>query len=119
MSVPNGSATRKATRVGGFWAKPRTVRLVVLSNDRFGYAGSFYEVTIGANWKYSANTTIRPYVRFDWFSGDSLNATPGDPNAALRQRYWQQPDPHRWRHRDGLLTKISEDARNNELQDFA
>lgn len=40
-----------------------------LPTTRYGYPGSFYEVTIGANWKYSANTTIRPYVRFDWFSG--------------------------------------------------
>ena len=39
---------------------------------RNSYPGSFYEITIGANWKYSANTVVRPYVRFDWFSGDSL-----------------------------------------------
>ena len=28
-----------------------------------------------ANYKYSANTMIRPYVRFDWFSGSSPAAT--------------------------------------------
>ncbi len=60
-------------RVGGF-QEPRG-----LPNDRSGYAGSFYEITIGANWRYSANTVLRPYVRFDWFSGTSLNSTPGDP----------------------------------------
>jgi hypothetical protein len=38
-----------------------------------GYEGSFYEVTAGANYRYSANTVIRPYVRFDWFSGTALN----------------------------------------------
>ncbi len=38
-----------------------------------GYQGSFYEVTFGANYRYSANTVLRPYVRFDWFSGTSLN----------------------------------------------
>jgi Putative beta-barrel porin-2, OmpL-like. bbp2 len=38
-----------------------------------GYEGSFYELTFGANYKYSANTVLRPYVRFDWFSGSSLN----------------------------------------------
>jgi hypothetical protein len=37
------------------------------------YPGSFYEVTMGANYKYSANTVLRPYVRFDWFSGTALN----------------------------------------------
>ena len=43
-----------------------------------GYFGSFYEVTMGANYKYSANTTIRPYVRFDWFSGFSSNPVGGN-----------------------------------------
>ncbi len=41
--------------------------------DRNSYEGSFYEITLGANWKYSANTVLRPYVRFDWFSGTALN----------------------------------------------
>jgi hypothetical protein len=40
---------------------------------RNSYPGSFYEVTIGANYKYSANTVFRPYVRLDWFSGTALN----------------------------------------------
>lgn len=40
---------------------------------RSGYPGSFYEITMGANYQYSANTIFRPYVRFDWFSGTSLN----------------------------------------------
>ncbi len=56
-------------RVGGF-QEPRG-----LPNARSGYAGSFYEVTAGANYRYSANTVIRPYVRFDWFSGTSPTAT--------------------------------------------
>ncbi|KKL56753.1 hypothetical protein LCGC14_2242260, partial [marine sediment metagenome] len=54
-------------RVGGF-QEPRG-----LPNIRSGYPGSFYEVTAGANYRYSANTVIRPYVRFDWFSGTALN----------------------------------------------
>ncbi|REK05473.1 MAG: porin [Planctomycetota bacterium] len=37
------------------------------------YEGSFYEITMGANYRYSANTVFRPYVRFDWFSGTALN----------------------------------------------
>jgi hypothetical protein len=40
---------------------------------RNSYPGSFYEVTMGANYRYSANTVFRPYVRLDWFSGTSLN----------------------------------------------
>ncbi len=62
-------------RVGGFLGtvpgQPQSTR--GLSTDRSGYAGSFYEITAGANYKFSANTTIRPYVRFDWFSGTSAN----------------------------------------------
>lgn len=54
-------------RVGGF-QEPRG-----LPNIRSGYEGSFYEITLGANYRYSANTVIRPYVRFDWFSGTALN----------------------------------------------
>jgi len=64
-------------RVGGFLGtiNPAPVggSLRGLSTTRSGYPGSFYEITFGANYKYSANTTFRPYVRFDWFSGDSLN----------------------------------------------
>jgi hypothetical protein len=64
-------------RVGGFLgtttANSNSTR--GLPNAFTGYNGSFYEITFGANWKYSANTTVRPYVRFDWFSGDIDPAT--------------------------------------------
>jgi len=56
-------------RVGGFLGTTPSGSLRGLSTSRYGYAGSFYEITFGANYKYSANTTIRPYARFDWFSG--------------------------------------------------
>jgi len=65
-------------RVGGFLGgtnpvpgDPSAGSLRGLPLNRSGYAGSFYEITAGANWKYSANTTVRPYARFDWFSGTS------------------------------------------------
>jgi hypothetical protein len=64
-------------RVGGFLGdvpgQPGVTR--GLSDNRSNYAGSFYEITLGANYKFSANTMIRPYARFDWFSGTS-----GNPN---------------------------------------
>lgn len=56
-------------RVGGFLGTTPDGSLRGLSGGRYGYPGSFYEITMGANYKYSANTTIRPYARFDWFSG--------------------------------------------------
>ena len=42
-----------------------------LVTPRYGYGGCFYEITAGANLKHNANITVRPYARFDWFSGDS------------------------------------------------
>lgn len=62
-------------RVGGFLGttNPPVGSLRGLPTDRSNYLGSFYEVTVGANWKYSANTTVRPYARFDWFSGVNGN----------------------------------------------
>jgi hypothetical protein len=60
-------------RVGGYLGTTPDGSLRGLSVDRSGYVGSFYAITVGPNYKYSANTTIRPYVRFDWFSGISTN----------------------------------------------
>jgi hypothetical protein len=36
---------------------------------RGGYEGNFFEITMGANYKYTSNFMLRPYVRFDWYSG--------------------------------------------------
>jgi hypothetical protein len=58
-------------RVGGFLGQTNLGADRGLPTARSNYPGSFYEITMGANWKYSANTTIRPYARFDWFSGTS------------------------------------------------
>jgi len=42
-----------------------------------GFAGNFYEITGGVNWKPNANWIVRPEVRWDWYSG---------PNNAAGQR---------------------------------
>lgn len=34
--------------------------------------GSFYEATLGLNWKPNANIRLRPEARWDWFSGEGL-----------------------------------------------
>ena len=60
-------------RVGGFLGTTPDGSLRGLSTNRAGYIGNFFEVTAGANYKITANTTLRPYVRFDWFSGVSTN----------------------------------------------
>ena len=67
-------------RVGGFLGDTPSGGTRGLSDNRSNYAGSFYEITAGANYKFSANTMIRPYVRFDWFSGTSGNPIPGNPD---------------------------------------
>ena len=67
-------------RVGGFLGTTADGSLRGLSTGRFGYAGNFYEISVGANWRPTANWNIRPYVRFDWFDGDlTANNTDGKP----------------------------------------
>lgn len=36
-----------------------------------GFAGNFYELSAGLNWTPSANLTVRPEIRYDWFEGIS------------------------------------------------
>ncbi|MDZ7615989.1 MAG: porin [Patescibacteria group bacterium] len=37
--------------------------------DGAGYAGDFYEVTLGVQWRPRPNWLIRPEVRWDWYDG--------------------------------------------------
>jgi hypothetical protein len=37
-----------------------------------GFAGNFYDVTIGLNYHPNANVQVRPEIRYDWFSGQDL-----------------------------------------------
>jgi hypothetical protein len=39
-----------------------------------GFAGNFYEVTAGVNWRPNANVTFRPEVRWDWYDGPTNTA---------------------------------------------
>ena len=36
----------------------------------FGYAGNFYECTIGLNWRPSKSFVVRPECRWDWYNGE-------------------------------------------------
>lgn len=38
-----------------------------------GFAGNFWEMTFGMNYKWTANTIIRPELRYEWFDGQALN----------------------------------------------
>ncbi len=37
------------------------------------FAGNFYEMTAGVNWKPNQNIIVRPEVRYDWYDGLNLN----------------------------------------------
>ena len=43
------------------------------SNQVTGQDNSFYELTGGVNYKYTANLIVRPEVRYDWSEGDLTN----------------------------------------------
>ena len=34
-----------------------------------GFAGDFYEITWGLNWRPNGNWTVRPELRYDWYDG--------------------------------------------------
>jgi hypothetical protein len=52
-----------------------------------GFAGNFWEVTLGLNWLPTPNWVVRPEVRYDWYTPDDygtgalpfgpLTTTPG------------------------------------------
>jgi hypothetical protein len=42
------------------------------------FAGDFYELTFGLNWKPHPNIIVRPEVRWDWFDGTGLPYDAGD-----------------------------------------
>lgn len=54
-------------RVGGPASNPDFPNL--RSWQGVGYAGNFYECTIGLNWRPSKNFVVRPECRWDWYSG--------------------------------------------------
>jgi hypothetical protein len=48
------------------------------NNAIFGdfFGGNFYEIAVGMNWTPSANLTVRPEARVDWFDGVGSTAGP-------------------------------------------
>lgn len=47
--------------------------------NRPGYAGNFYEVTLGATYRAYQNLRLRPEVRFDWFDGIAVDGSASRP----------------------------------------
>jgi len=57
------------TRVGGIGAPNGWNLGPDIDSDRIGWAGTFWEITIGANWSPYENVVVRPECRWDWYSG--------------------------------------------------
>jgi len=51
------------------WFRDQDGVRVIDSNGAAGYAGDFWEVTLGVNWKPHTNIIVRPEVRYDWYTG--------------------------------------------------
>jgi hypothetical protein len=43
-----------------------------------GFAGNFYELTAGLNWRPQANVIFRPEVRYDWYDGAAGGYAPSN-----------------------------------------
>lgn len=51
------------------WFRDQDGVRVVDSNGAGGFAGDFWAATFGVNWKPHTNVTVRPEVRYDWYTG--------------------------------------------------
>jgi hypothetical protein len=61
----------QGVRVGGFQPNfaPGNDGLGLSPANRYGYAGNFYQITMGPKWNVTPNFFVRPNLRFDWYSG--------------------------------------------------
>ena len=52
------------------WFRDDDGQRVATTEGGLGNEGNYYEFTVGLNWKPHANLTIRPELRYDWYSGN-------------------------------------------------
>ncbi len=58
------------------------------NNDRlYRFPGSFYETSLGFNYKPNANIIIRPEIRYDWYTGPGGFLAPGVPGPPPSQPF--------------------------------
>ena len=50
-------------------AGPASVIPPLRTFDGYGFAGDFYNVTCGLNWRPHPNLIVRPELRWDWYDG--------------------------------------------------
>ncbi len=51
------------------WFRDHDGARVATAAGNTGFAGNFYALTAGLNWKPHGNLTVRPELRYDWFEG--------------------------------------------------
>ena len=54
---------------------------------RPGFAGSFYDLTLGVTYKPQRSLSIRPEIRFDWFDGRAIDGSAAQPYNDLRDNF--------------------------------
>jgi len=62
----------------GNMVSPDGVANGVRAWDGAGYAGNFFEVSLGLNWRPNGNWLVRPEIRWDWYDGPA-SFIPGKP----------------------------------------
>ncbi len=75
------------TRVGGIGAPHGWTGGPNIAGNQIGWAGNFFEITLGVNWKPCANLVVRPECRWDWYRGpvDAAGQLPYDAGAKRSQ----------------------------------
>jgi hypothetical protein len=62
-------------RVGGFLpvppSTPQNSSVEGLPTTRSGFAGNFFQTTMGPKWQFHKNMFLRPNLRFDYFDGNA------------------------------------------------
>ena len=97
-STANGSATKKASASAASCRTTPTPPTVAPAQTGYpasgtapgggvvagagGFAGNFYQFTMGPRWNPRPNIMVRPNVRIDWYSG--ANGTHGSPDPTMR-----------------------------------
>jgi hypothetical protein len=75
------------TRVGGIGAPKGWALGPDIAADQIGWAGNFYEISLGLNWKPRSNIVVRPECRWDWYRGpvDGVGNLPYHAGSSLDQ----------------------------------
>jgi hypothetical protein len=57
------------------------------TDARFRFPGSFYETSVGVNYKPNGNLTVRGELRYDWYDGQPGFSSPAIPGPPPNQPY--------------------------------